>query len=347
MKKCVLILGMILGFNANADDEITIIAQTNPNDASTKCGDNCTWTLYSNGKLEISGSGDMYEWYDQGWNTPWKGYAENITNVVIEGATKDENGNVLNKGITSIGSVAFANLNSMKSIEVPDSVKFISSLAFYAATALESIHIPQSVESMNWGTFELTSSLKDIVLPDSLTYIPDYCFLDNTSLEALIIPESITQVNDHAFDNTSATIYCTSASLCVDKGADESQIQTYTKDKITGIYESDGLYFLSSDDMIRAGKTTDATEKYEISCGDLDSCKAQGLKNKGLCSDLTGDCKTIVDSDNAARMIIVGSKTYQSLEALLKGKYDVRRIYTVDEANAVAGEKNRVSIKYR
>ena len=60
MKKYILILALILSFNAWADDEITIVAQTDPNDATTKCGDDCNWKLYSNGKLEISGTGTMY-----------------------------------------------------------------------------------------------------------------------------------------------------------------------------------------------------------------------------------------------------------------------------------------------
>ncbi len=108
-----------------------------------------------------------------------------------------------------------------------------------------------------------------------------------------------------------------------------------------------GFIFLSVDDMIRAGKTTDTSQKSEISCGDLDSCKAQILKNKGLCSDLTGDCKVLIDSANNGRMLKIGSNTYQSLEALLKGNRDIRRIYTIDEANQLAGKTNTFTIRYR
>ena len=44
---------------------------------------------------------------------------------------------------------------------------------------------------------------------------------------------------------------------------------------------------------------------------------------------------------------IVGGKFYASLDDLAQGKYIPKRIYTIDEANRVAGEKNRVSIRYR
>ncbi len=114
MRKYVLILGAILSFNAWADDEITIVAETDPNDASTKCGDNCTWKLYSNGKLEISGTGNMYDYtvqevdhYILPYNNspsehittaPWGAYALDITSIEIS------------EGIESIGFCAFYQL---------------------------------------------------------------------------------------------------------------------------------------------------------------------------------------------------------------------------------------------
>ena len=43
----------------------------------------------------------------------------------------------------------------------------------------------------------------------------------------------------------------------------------------------------------------------------------------------------------------MNGKFYTSLSDWAKDNYIKKRIYTIDEANAVAGEKNRVSIKYR
>ena len=77
----------------------------------------------------------------------------------------------------------------------------------------------------------------------------------------------------------------------------------------------------------------------------MNVCKAELLKNKGMC--VSDECDALVASANAGKLLKVGSKTYQSLDALLKGKYDKRRIYTIDEANLVAGDKNMVRIKYR
>ena len=43
----------------------------------------------------------------------------------------------------------------------------------------------------------------------------------------------------------------------------------------------------------------------------------------------------------------VNGKWYDSLSDMNKGRYNVIRIYTIDEANKVAGPINRVSIKYK
>jgi len=45
--------------------------------------------------------------------------------------------------------------------------------------------------------------------------------------------------------------------------------------------------------------------------------------------------------------IKAGGKTYASLDDLASGNYIPKRIYTIDEANAVAGKVNSVKIRYR
>lgn len=65
--------------------------------ASGYCGEgdgtNLTWTLYSDGLLEITGTGKMYDYSYKG--TPWYNYRKSITKLS------------LSDGITSIGDYAF------------------------------------------------------------------------------------------------------------------------------------------------------------------------------------------------------------------------------------------------
>ena len=168
MKKTVLILVLILSFNAQANDEITIVAQTDPNDATTKCGDNCTWKLYSDGKLEISGTGDMYDYYPQqvdsyvlpynNWETahitsaPWGTYALDITSIDIS------------EGIESIGSNAFYQL-AETSIIIPETVTRIGEYAFQNS-AVESISVPQKTTDIGYQAFSLLSA--SLYCPENL-----------------------------------------------------------------------------------------------------------------------------------------------------------------------------------
>ena len=94
-------------------------------DASGTCGDNLTWTLTTDGTLTISGSGDM-DYGDK--TTPWNGYREQITAVIM------------NSGVTSIKSKAFADCRALTSVTVPKSVTSIGDDAFYRCYDLKEIH---------------------------------------------------------------------------------------------------------------------------------------------------------------------------------------------------------------
>ncbi|MBR1915683.1 MAG: hypothetical protein IJ830_04525, partial [Alphaproteobacteria bacterium] len=57
------------------------------------------------------------------------------------------------------------------------------------------------------------------------------------------------------------------------------------------------------------------------------------------------NCQEILNSNG--QPFKVGSKIYNSIQDFANGNYVKHRIYTIDEANRIAGDKNRVSIKYR
>ena len=66
--------------------------------------------------------------------------------------------------------------------------------------------------------------------------------------------------------------------------------------------------------------------------------------NGAACTDKK-NCEDILSSNG--NPFKVGSKIYNSMADFANGNYVKHRIYTIDEANKVAGDKNRVSIKYR
>ena len=101
---------------------------------SGKCGENATWTLDDDGTLTISGTGAMY---DYEYDTPW---GLGINKVVIE------------PGITSIGSYAFALCSKLTDVTIPDTVTNIGNGAFISS-GLKSAEIPGSVASIGEYAF--------------------------------------------------------------------------------------------------------------------------------------------------------------------------------------------------
>lgn len=87
-------------------------------DASGSCGDNLTWVFTeSDGKLTISGEGDMYN-YNSANTVPWYNYREQIKKVILP------------KGLTCIGKYAFYGVLKLREISIPASVSKIANYAF-------------------------------------------------------------------------------------------------------------------------------------------------------------------------------------------------------------------------
>ena len=80
--------------------------------ATGTCGSNLTWSLDTEGKLTISGSGAMTG-YSSASYVPWYRYQQKITSLVVE------------EGVTNIGNYAFDNYTNLKEISLPDTLTSI------------------------------------------------------------------------------------------------------------------------------------------------------------------------------------------------------------------------------
>ncbi len=229
MKKWIFVLGLFLSFNVYCD-EITIIDQTDPNDATTKCGDNCTWTLYSDGTLEIKGTGEMYEWrgigdtsygHDYASTAPWDKYYNSVQKVDIS-------------GVSSIGTYSFRHFGLLSEINISDDVLTIG-----------------------YGAFDYVPALSELKLPDNLTTISDAAFMYN-EFSNLTIPDSVTYLSPTAFYNSSLTnLYCSSAQkqICLEAlkeaGYSDERIENVLKlyQKQNGQYFYKGKFYKNSSDV--------------------------------------------------------------------------------------------------
>ncbi|MBR1915047.1 MAG: leucine-rich repeat domain-containing protein [Alphaproteobacteria bacterium] len=216
-----------------------------------------------------------------------------------------------------------------------DGITKIGKWAFLWCRELSDVKISDTVKEIAGGAFEQTRDLKNIVIPSSVDKLGWYAF-SNSGLENIIIegtPE-LDSTSTSLINTGNATIYCQESIGCENSGnGSGGTIIPYEKQG--GVFILDGQYYLSGTDMV--GRTNECPKE-------LNECKRDVLEAKGICQG--SSCDTFIQSDGQY-MLKFGGKTYQDINALLKGDYDRRRIYTIEEANFVSGDKNRVSITYR
>ena len=151
-------------------------------ESSGTCGENLTWKFDENGILTISGTGAMDD-YTTALDTPWKSL--NVKKVIIE------------EGVQYVGAWSFTYINTIKSIELPNSLTSMGMAAF-CGTGIESIELPDRIKELD-GTFSNCEKLKQIKWPSELKTIGQYAFNNCISLTSIEIPNSVTSIKAYAF----------------------------------------------------------------------------------------------------------------------------------------------------
>ena len=162
--------------------------------ACDKCGDNCDWKI-ENGKLSISGGGNMIDYYfddDNGRHAktrPWDNYLNSISEVDV-------------KGISHVGDLAFMSMG-LQNVSFSDSVKSIGGSSF-SGNHISVLQLPDSIESVGGWAFS-SNSLDSVILPDSLKTIGDAAF-ENNSLSSVVIPDTLSNTILRSFGTNLAVL---------------------------------------------------------------------------------------------------------------------------------------------
>ncbi len=303
MKKMILILGLILSFNANAKTDCP--ENTTLEVDCWPCGSDCvaylspvkdennqevTETVHGEKKhcqkLTVTGEGEMTN-YKPRYSSdttkiiaPWVSSGAYITDIEVD-------------GVSTIGDAAFYGMSGLKNITLSEGIVSIGSNAIVDHPYLTHIELPQSLQSI--GSDALSrNNFSVLVLPENLTYLGgDVISFNNSENVKLYMPESILSAEDG--------------------------ISKYA------------LRFVDH-------STLHCPENYKEECKTL-------LQNAGkTSSEIDSILKTYKNHNG---QYFYKGKFYASLSDFASGHRIKKRIYTIEEANQVAGKVNSVKIRYR
>lgn len=150
---------------------------------------------------------------------------KNITSMEIPANVTDPKTNSMYT-VVAVGTPAFKNCKTLKTIKLPDTISNISTDSFENCTSLESIEIPYQVTDV-WGCFRNCTSLKTVKLPSGLKFIGSDTFKGCKTLSEINIPEGVEHIDQAAFSG------------CISLGTGENDNGTIViPDSVTQIYES-------------------------------------------------------------------------------------------------------------
>ncbi len=135
-------------------------------------------------------------------------------------------------GILEVKNSAFANCLDLRRISIPASVKSIGEFAFYGCHALVSAYLPDGVERIGKAAFYDCASLESVNIPNALTTLSDSLFMGCRELKTVALGENVEVIERQAF------AYCRS----LDGFSVGSKVTTIQDRAFHGCYE---LYFIN------------------------------------------------------------------------------------------------------
>jgi hypothetical protein len=148
--------------------------------------DTVTW------RLTIAGTGAMKNYF---MATPWNNYTSYIAEVVV------------NTGVTTIGTRAFANCTQLTSTILSEGVEIIGESAFQGCSKLTYVDLPNTLTTIDNSAFRSTN-IRTLNVPSSVTKIGQHSFMDCGNLKKLVIKDGATSLTLSNNPSNSAFLGC-------------------------------------------------------------------------------------------------------------------------------------------
>lgn len=107
-------------------------------------------------------------------------------------------------GVVSLMDYAFALCKNLQNITLPESVTYIGEQAFLSCGRLETVKIPDNVGNIGWDTFAGCTRLISVQMPENLETIAMGAFRDCKALTSISLPEGTRQIGEAAFRSCSS-----------------------------------------------------------------------------------------------------------------------------------------------
>ena len=139
------------------------------------CGADITWTLYSSGRLELNGSGPMYDFGSQNAQ-PWAADRLSIRSVEVDA------------DITTIGAYAFYEAKNLKDVTFAAGSKLesLNRMAFCWCSGLTRIDLPESVKTIVDRALAYSSAIVDVYVPQGVNNIGSLSFAGSNNVKLYV-----------------------------------------------------------------------------------------------------------------------------------------------------------------
>jgi len=203
-------------------------------------------------------------------------------------------------------------------------IEGITSIGTYAflGSKITQINVPSSVMYLQDGAFQSMPELTSVTFEDGGNiHIAGAVFQYTPKLTSVQLPNDIRFLGYNSFSQSSFQTLIFPDSL----------------------FKQDGTIGLSPDGALKNGMTIYCSEENQERLENY----LRTAKTYVSGESLPIEGMTLKTYQKRGNEYYVDGKFYQSPQDIGTPNYIKKRIYTIDEANKVAGDKNRVSIKYR